>query len=218
LPADSALPDGTDNDNITVTGNNLLNSLGQPTNVGFTISPVGGDDAGDPAGTDPTSPNALFGQYVFVGSAGQTTGTSTFTISGLGSESTADLYFYYGANPNISISGATKTTFAPNGIFTVGNTLYFKGVAVTNGTVNGTFGSGPVSVLYGLTIAPTAAGPGPKLSISRQGTGVVIAWPGTGTLQSTSTIGGTWAPVQGGATSPYTVTPTGKAQFYRLQQ
>src|SRR5262249_50060677 len=100
LPADSALPDGTDNDNITVTGNNLLNSLGQPTNVGFTISPVGGDDAGDPAGTDPTSSSALFGQYVFVGSAGQITGTSTFTISGLGSESTVDLYFYYGANPN----------------------------------------------------------------------------------------------------------------------
>jgi hypothetical protein len=48
----------------------------------------------------------LFGDYVFVGSAGQTNGTSTFTISEVGAAPVVDLYFYFGANADFDIPGA----------------------------------------------------------------------------------------------------------------
>jgi hypothetical protein len=217
-PAISQLPDGTDDDNITVGANNLLNSNGGATGVAFTISPVGGDDAGAPPGTDPTSSAALFGQYVFVGSAGQITGKADFTISGLGSAATADLYFYYGVAPKITIPGVTNSTFAATGIFTPANTEFFRAVPVSNGTISGTLGTGTVALLYGLSIqAPAAQGPPPTLSVARQGGGVVITWQGSATLQSASTVNGTFSDVKG-ASSPYNVTPLKGAEFFRLKQ
>jgi hypothetical protein len=90
---------------------------------GFVV--IDGDDAGAPPGTDPTSAAALFGQYVFVGSAGQVTGKADFTISGLGSASTADLYFRYGVAPKVLIPGTTNVTFAATGMFTPANTEFF---------------------------------------------------------------------------------------------
>ncbi|HZV36228.1 MAG TPA: LamG domain-containing protein, partial [Verrucomicrobiae bacterium] len=42
-----------------------------------------------------------------------------------------------------------------------------------------------------------------------------LTWP-QGTLQSSSQVNGSWSNVNG-ATSPYSVTPTGPAQFYRVK-
>jgi hypothetical protein len=60
----------------------------------------------------------------------------------------------------------------------------------------------------------------PQLSgISRTATGqVVIQWSGGGTLQASDRLTNpNWATVAG-ATSPYTVSPTGPMKFYRVQQ
>ena len=52
----------------------------------------------------------------------------------------------------------------------------------------------------------------PTLSFQRTSTGLTITY--TGTLQSADTLTGTWTAVTG-ATSPFTVTPTVPARFYR---
>ncbi len=62
---------------------------------------------------------------------------------------------------------------------------------------------------------PTTPGP---LTVALQGGKVVVSWPGTGaTLQSASAVNGPWTN-EAGAASPYQVTPSGGAKFYRLQQ
>jgi hypothetical protein len=76
-----------------------------------------------------------------------------------------------------------------------------------------------------VAFTPTATGPAESqqvggsaatISITRNGANTVITY--TGTLVSSSTVGGTYSPVVG-ATSPYTVpTPTVGNQFYRAQQ
>jgi hypothetical protein len=56
--------------------------------------------------------------------------------------------------------------------------------------------------------------PGP-LSVSISGGTVTISWSGTGTLESTTTVGGGWQPVDS-PTNPYVITnPTGD-RYYRL--
>jgi len=52
----------------------------------------------------------------------------------------------------------------------------------------------------------------PTLSLSNAGGNMVLTY--SGVLQSSATVNGTYAPVAG-AVSPYTVTKTGSAQFYR---
>jgi hypothetical protein len=56
----------------------------------------------------------------------------------------------------------------------------------------------------------------PELEIGLEAGNVVITWQ-AGTLVSSPTITGTFAPVAG-ATSPYQVTPTAGTMFYRVQQ
>jgi hypothetical protein len=56
----------------------------------------------------------------------------------------------------------------------------------------------------------------PELQIALEAGNVVITWQ-AGTLVSSPTITGTFAPVPG-ATSPYQVTPTAGTMFYRVQQ
>ncbi len=65
-------------------------------------------------------------------------------------------------------------------------------------------------------VGPTVPGP---LSVALQAGKVVVSWPGTGTLQSASTVvGANWQDVQNAA-SPFSVTPSGTdTQFYRLRQ
>jgi hypothetical protein len=148
--ADSQLDDGTDDDNINVAATNLLNSAGAATTIGFSISPVGGDDAS--GGSDPNAPGALFGDEIFVGAFGQSSGIANFTITGLGADGLAHVYFYFGSAGNFSIPGASASSFAASGIFTPGNTVYFGTVPVTNGTITGTMGTGAKTELFGMTI------------------------------------------------------------------
>lgn len=212
--ADQRLPDGTDDRNITVSSSNLVNSLGEATAIGFTIGPVSSDDPA--GGSDPTATAALFGDYLYVGYGGQTTGRADFTINGLGATPYVDLYFYYGFSGNFVVPGGTPTPFVAQGIFTPGNTLHFANAPVTNGTVAGTMGTGPLTTLNGLTIQKAASQPGP-LSIARQGSNVVISWAGAGTLQVADQITGGWDDLLNAA-SPLTVAPTLGQRFYRLRQ
>lgn len=55
----------------------------------------------------------------------------------------------------------------------------------------------------------------PTLGIAAQGGQVVVTY--TGTLQSSDSVSGPFAPVAGAA-SPYALTPTGAGKFYRAQQ
>ncbi|MHB8524122.1 MAG: hypothetical protein ACYDH9_25655, partial [Limisphaerales bacterium] len=58
----------------------------------------------------------------------------------------------------------------------------------------------------------------PTLNFTLSGTTLTFTWTGTGAkLQSTATLGGTWADVTGGASSGATANVSGKAtQFFRL--
>jgi len=61
--------------------------------------------------------------------------------------------------------------------------------------------------------APTAQ---PTLTIGRSGGGIVIPGIESGfVLESTTQLGGSWAPVQN-QTNPFFVTPAGTAAFCRL--
>lgn len=201
-----------DDDNLTVSGSNLLNGLGAATTVSFTVGPMGGDVGGAPT-TDPTATAALYSDYIFNNSAGNTTALSPFKISGL-TTPLVDLYFYRG-NGGLSVNGATATTFASTGIFTAGNTIYYKNVPVVDGNVTGNLGPG-TAVVHGLSIVLVTPQTSP-LSIGRSGSDLVISWTGSGTFQRADDATGPWTDVPG-ATSPRTVTPADARKFYRLRQ
>jgi hypothetical protein len=58
----------------------------------------------------------------------------------------------------------------------------------------------------------------PHLTIAREGSQVVIAWTGNGSLQSAPDIKGTWTDVQGGGTSPQRIDlPATGRSFYRVR-
>jgi hypothetical protein len=149
--ANSELPDDQDNDNLTVGGTNLSDSFGKPTPVGFSVSPVGGDDAGIQGYGTSTNSAVLFSGYIFNNSAGNYAGQSPWTISGLGAASFVDIYFLVGEG-TITIPGATQSSFGDVGIFTPANTDYFVEVPVTNGVASGSFGAGTTTMIYGMTI------------------------------------------------------------------
>ena len=137
------------NDNLTVSGTDLLSDTGAPTTIDFTIGPVGGDH--EPSqGSEPAS---LYDDYVFNNSAGNITpGGSPFTISGLGDATTADLYFYGSFGSQAFIVNGAPT----GGIFGIYNSLSataFFDVPVTAGTITGLFGVGQTGVLGGLTVS-----------------------------------------------------------------
>jgi hypothetical protein len=208
LTADSRLEDGTDDDNLTVAATDLLNSLGRPTTIAFSVSPMGGDVGGS-ATTDPTAREALFSDYIFNKSAGNSTDESPFTITGLGSVPFVDLYFYRN-NGGVSVAGLTRTPFAPRGIFTAANTYYYRRVPVINGQVDGLFGPG-TAVVNGLTIVIPGA-----LSVASLGNDVLVSWSGSATLQSAPDVKGDWTELTE-ATSPLRITPSEARRFYRLR-
>ena len=153
LAADSRLPNGTDDDNLTVGGANLLDAAGAPTTLSFVVSPMGGDSTALRTGQNTTNPQlspALFSDYIFNNSAGNTAGESPFEIGGLGGASTVDLYFYRSSG-GVQIPGKSPTSFTASGLFNSGNTVYFKNVPVVGGVVRGTFGSG-TAVIHGMTV------------------------------------------------------------------
>ncbi|MCL5097962.1 MAG: hypothetical protein M1608_10640, partial [Candidatus Omnitrophica bacterium] len=226
LSAESALPDGTDDDFITVTGTNLKDSLGNPTTVGFTISPVaGGNSVTDQGVSADMAP--LLGDWVLVAYFGQApTDSANFVISGLGSATNANLYFYSRGDwpGGYTIGDESPVTFtAATGGFTAGNTIYFKAVPVTDGQITGNFHGIPnapnLGILSGLTIDlnPAEVAPPGPLSISMQANQVAISWTGAGTLQSADAVTGPWSDVTD-ASSPYLVSPSGNQKFYRLRQ
>jgi hypothetical protein len=78
--------------------------------------------------------------------------------------------------------------------------------------------AGEVSSIYSLGTngQSFAAGGIVGLTINQSTNGLLqVSWPG-GTLQSTSTLTGTWTNVSGATAPSYTVAPGGAAQFYRV--
>lgn len=55
------------------------------------------------------------------------------------------------------------------------------------------------------------------LSIAPNGTGFVISFLGSGTLEYADGVSGPWQPVDPPALSPYAITPEAAARFYRLR-
>ena len=67
-----------------------------------------------------------------------------------------------------------------------------------------------------VTSVPVEGG-GDELSIRIDGANVVIEWDGSATLQSADSVLGPWTDIAG-ATSGYSVEPTGAMKLYRLTQ
>lgn len=157
--------DLTDNDNITVSGSGLSDSYGALTSEGFTISPVGSDNETG------NGISAVNGGYVFINSANNDQTSVDFTISGLGSATTADLFFYTtdnneaGMNENagtVSLSSGTQVTYTDDvGEFDSTNTIEFEDVTVTDGAISGTYNiqgaDTDPAVLSGLSIDTVAS-------------------------------------------------------------
>ena len=141
LAADSS----TGNNVLTVAGSNLLNSYGGATTVGFTVNNVAGDYQWDGAWGSPGTPTvrSAYGWTTFIAGppafSGQSGTTSSFTISGLGSATKADLYFYQGSQNYPAIDGASggpEVIWDPIG--GGDKELHYKNVAVTGGQITGT--------------------------------------------------------------------------------
>jgi hypothetical protein len=66
-----------------------------------------------------------------------------------------------------------------------------------------------------LTYRAATVQPPPAISVGKQGNSWVITY--TGTLYSSPTVNGTYAPVAG-ASSPYTIPPNTGIRFYRAHQ
>ncbi len=125
LSADSRLPDGSDDDNLNVSGANLVDDAGISTGVGFAVGPVGGDVCCAAPVADPLDPLALFNDYIFNNSAGNSAGQSPFTITGLGGNATVDLYFYKPSG-SVTIEGVELAEFIGELPFTPANTFFSR--------------------------------------------------------------------------------------------
>jgi hypothetical protein len=143
-------------DNQTLSGSNLLNSTGVGSGINFTIGPVGVDNESTTVG-QPTNPNALFSDYVFNNSAGNTSNAS-FTLTGLKPGALYDVYLYHSSDSSIAITGGTPTAATLSGIYNTGNTALFVVNADGLGHIAGTMGGG-LNVLNGLSIFSTAPEP-----------------------------------------------------------
>jgi hypothetical protein len=107
----------------------------------------------------------------------------------------------------------------------VGNYIVFRGLNASVITIQastdfglGTFGRGmatprtPINAVQLVAPSTAVAPPTSTVSIARSGTTIKITF--TGNLYSAATVKGPWTVVTG-ATSPYTVSATGQAAFYR---
>ena len=138
----------------------------------------------------------------------------------------ATLRDYIKVNGPTAPTGFTQVAPDPNNYVT-GNVIVFtnlKASAITiEGTTDGGLGSGgtpraPINAIQlvspaGLLVTSVK----PTLTISSLNGVVTITF--SGTLQSSTTVNGTFTPVAGATTSPYTV-PTGSAptMFFRAKQ
>jgi hypothetical protein len=143
----------TTGDNQTASGSGFLDQNGVGTHVGFTIAPVGVDNAGT---------NALLNDYIFNNSASNSS-TAPFTISGLQPGTSYQLYLYtpYGLATlaGVTVSGGTLTAFTPpGGSFTATSTELFTGVVNGSGNITGALGGG-LNVVSGFTLVGTTPEP-----------------------------------------------------------
>ena len=94
-----------------------------------------------------------------------------------------------------------------------GSTVSVAGAGVTLGTKSG------LSIIGGELYLTVTTGSGPTISSSFNGTTLTLSWPGGGVLLQATNLFGPWT-TNTGATSPFTVTPTGDGlqTFYRVQQ
>lgn len=131
-------------DNQTVGGSPLRNSANGASSVVVTVAGVGGDNQG--AGSVPTAIAALVSDYTF--------GTTSITISGLGSATAADIYFYIRNGSTAPILGGVTATDLGNIVNAVGGgnwDTYRAHVVATNGTITTT--TPTWYVLSGMSIA-----------------------------------------------------------------
>jgi hypothetical protein len=167
----------------TVTGTHLLNSAGGETSIGINLVNVGGDNAS--AGANPATLPAIIGDYVFCWT-GSDLVSSTITISGLGSATTADLAFYISsadALDGIAFTGAPRSSAGT--VVDLGNgagyMLPFYGVPVSDGTITGVLtdpaiGS-QIAIMAGMSIATAVPEPGAMAMVASAMLGLLCyAW------------------------------------------
>jgi hypothetical protein len=70
---------------------------------------------------------------------------------------------------------------------------------------------------FGFTEPIPPSEPSGELTITRADAEIEVSWEG-GTLESSTTVTGGWAPVAGATTSPYRTTPQGAQMFFRARQ
>ncbi len=168
---DSRAPGLANNDSLTVTANNLTNSIGGVTTVGFMVQNVGGSAEGAFT-ANATDGSALMSDWLFNNTYGNYAGRSEFTISGLGEVPSVNLYFYM-ANGQVLIPGVSSSPFTEQGIYVWPNTIYpvyFANVPVSQGRITGAFGGG-TAMIGGLSIESPSPQPFVR-SVSPTGVGV----------------------------------------------
>jgi hypothetical protein len=147
------------NYNLTIAASGLTDDTGAATSVGLLFDHVGGD-------RNQSAGNPLWLDYLGANFGGN--GNAPFTISGLGTATTANLYFYHlfdsGTAAPLSITGlGSPTAISPTGIFDNGNTLYYQNVPVTAGSISGTLTiDGGYSLLNGLSVQFVEPVPAPE--------------------------------------------------------
>lgn len=125
--------------------------------------------------------------------------TATFTVTANGTSP-----FKYLWNKNgIPVSGATNSVIVLSALATNSSGNY--ACAVTN------YAGGGLSSTGALTVLPL-----PSLSLSTSNNQLVLTWPGSGSLLESSNVTGPWTTNQT-ALSPYPITPSFPARFFRLQ-
>ncbi|HUR46462.1 MAG TPA: hypothetical protein VMZ27_11350, partial [Candidatus Saccharimonadales bacterium] len=115
---------------------------------------------------------------------------------------------FSGANPKLYATAGSSATGIAAGTNLV--TAIDTGAATTRFTLLATAAAG--TAFRGLSFAPKLV----SLAIARNGSNIVITWPGGGVLYSASDVAGPYTPVDGSPTSPYTVSAPSAAQFYAV--
>lgn len=105
----------------------------------------------------------------------------------------------------------------------VGNYIVFSGLTASSIRIQATTADGqalggtPRAPINAIQLVKSGAIPvGPMISVARNAAGVPIITY-SGTLQSSTSVAGPFSPVTG-ASSPYPVSPTDPARFYRTSQ